>query len=187
MTLGLLLWFSNLCEMCCFFLSNFLTTVVVYMAQLNTLVDLDYAKYKESINNQIGNIELLKVQYATSLIGEPTETIGNSMNILFWYFLYQFRWLYRWAVFITFRGGYIAESAFVFPSNDLIHNVNRGILAIIIIDWQSLVLFWAKMFIIVVFSMLGCMSLMFCFVMAANTQSCKQLTNNLLFSRYSNM
>ena len=136
LTFSLLLWFSNLCEICCFFLSSFLTTVAVYVAQLNTLVDLDYAKYEESINNQIGNIEFLEVQYPTPLIGEPTETIGNSMNVLFWCFLYQFRWLYRWAVFeITFRGGYTAGSTFVFPPNDLIHNVNKGVLAMVNIDW----------------------------------------------------
>ena len=67
----------------CLFLSSFLAAVAVYATQPNALVDLDYARYKGSINNRTGNIEFLGVRYAAPPVGEPTETIGNLFILVF--------------------------------------------------------------------------------------------------------
>jgi len=58
----------NLHEMGRLFLSSLLSTVAFCAAQQNTLVDLGYARYQGSINNETGNIKFLGIRYAAPLL-----------------------------------------------------------------------------------------------------------------------
>ena len=51
------------------FLSG-LATVALCAAQQSALVDLGYARYQGSINNQTGNIEFLGIRYAAPPTGK---------------------------------------------------------------------------------------------------------------------
>jgi len=63
----------NLCEMRRLFLSSLLATVAICAARQNALVDLGYARYQGSINNQTGNIEFLGIRYAAPPTGKLTH------------------------------------------------------------------------------------------------------------------
>jgi len=60
----------NLHEMGRFFLSSLLSTVALCAAQQSTLVDLGYARYQGSVNNESGNIEFLGIRYAAPPTGK---------------------------------------------------------------------------------------------------------------------
>jgi len=74
-----------------FFLSSLLSTVALCAARQSTLVDLGYARYQGSINNQTGNIEFLGIRYAAPPTGKLAHQdhpefrhIGSSLG--------RFRW-----------------------------------------------------------------------------------------------
>lgn len=70
---SLLLARINLREMGRLFLSSLLSTVALCAAQQSTLVDLGYARYQGSINNESGNIEFLGIRYAAPPTGKLTH------------------------------------------------------------------------------------------------------------------